>query len=651
MTAGKWRSLTVGERRVLEENGNSSSDWDGFLVTDGFEPSLVSGSRFSGICRIALTKAGDAGNGELRLPVGISNSRICSCTVGDGSAIHDVGLLSGYEIGQGCLLFDIGRMTGDEEFVCPEIEIMNETGTRRVAAFPGMTTSDAWLMAKYPDDDALQRCLNGFSGKIRLRPAVGADSRISNVQLIHNLSCGPYTEIGCAVQISSVYIGSTVEEPVSISGNAVLSNGVIGAGSRVTGGCIADRFSVGVNCTLSGGVRFFNSVLGDNSTVSCCEIVGSLIFPAHEQHHNNSFLIAACIGGQSNVAAGATIGSNHNGRTADGELSAGRGFWPGLCVSLKHSSSFACYTMIAKGAYPAELDIRLPFSLVSDNECEGRLEIIPAFAWLYNMYALVRTGLKYSARDCRKDRRQHIEFDVFAPDSMQEVAAARLILETWAEKYCGWKRGEKFPSEIVLSGEGVEKSRRPVAVLKADRARDAYGEMLVHYAAKCMAGVRDSAVCTGDELPDVPDGSGNWLNFGGQPVREEDADRLRSDICSGRLASWEDVQRRLDEIWEEYPVRKYGHALHLLTMSGVLENPSTGALFGEEERILGVILERAEESRAKDFDNPFRAATYRNAGEMRAVVGDICDDVVLKRLRERTEECLRKVAEMGGSGH
>ncbi|WP_457832412.1 hypothetical protein, partial [Staphylococcus aureus] len=79
--------------------------------------------------------------------------------------------------------------------------------------------------------------------------------------------------------------------------------------------------------------------------------------PAHEQHHNNSFLCAALVMGQSNIAAGATIGSNHNSRSADGEIIMGRGFWPGLCVSLKHNSRFPSFTMINKGDYPAELDV------------------------------------------------------------------------------------------------------------------------------------------------------------------------------------------------------------------------------------------------------------------------------------------------------
>lgn len=87
---------------------------------------------------------------------------------------------------------------------------------------------------------------------------------------------------------------------------------------------------MGDNSQLKYGARLINSYLGDNSTISCCEVLNSLIFPAHEQHHNNSFLCASTVLGQSNMAAGATIGSNHNSRGADGELLAGRGFGRGF---------------------------------------------------------------------------------------------------------------------------------------------------------------------------------------------------------------------------------------------------------------------------------------------------------------------------------
>ena len=641
----KWRALTTEEIRSLIDSGNTSSDWSRVSVCDGFLPELVTRSHFSGDCRLGLRTRGEKTCGELRLPVGISNSRIHSCTIGDSCAIHDVRYLAGYEIRENCLLFDIGRMTANGTFHGPVIEVMNENGSRRVHAFPQMRCSDAFLMASYPDDRSLQKRLASFSESCEILPLIEDGCTITDVQRIENLSCGPACTIGCAVHIDTLCIRSTAEEPVHIDGNCVLKNGIVGPGSRIDGGCIADNFSIGANCTLSGGVRFFNSVLGDNSTVSCCELVSNLLFPAHEQHHNNSFLIATRIGGQANIAAGATIGSNHNGRTADGEITAGRGFWPGLCVSLKHSSVFACYSMIAKGAYPAELSIKLPFSLIADNEHEGRLEIIPAFAWLYNMYALARNASKYRSRDRRKDRSQHIEFDAFAPDSMQETGEALKLLETWAAKYCSWEPGMAFPKEIVLLGENIEKSGRPVAILKADKAREAYRQMLAHYAAKnLLARFKE----TGEKLPPAAEGAdGRWINFGGQPVREADADRLRDDIREGRLDSWDDIHRRLDTLWTQYPQDKAANALRLFEQATgrEIDGKVLRDLLDEERSILKLMVRRAEESRAKDFSNTFRAATCRNLDEQTAVFGSIDDDPALARLRDEVAESLMLIGD------
>src|SRR6185295_3383134 len=168
-------------------------------------------------------------------------------------------------------------------------------------------------------------------------------------------------------------INSSAEANTQIGEGCELVNGIIGHGCRIFYGAKAVRFVMASHSQLKYGARLINSYLGDNSTISCCEVLNSLIFPSHEQHHNNSFLCASTLLGQSNIAAGATIGSNHNSRSPDGELLAGRGFWPGLCVSLKHNSRFASFNILAKGDYPFELDIRFPFSLVSNDVSNDRL--------------------------------------------------------------------------------------------------------------------------------------------------------------------------------------------------------------------------------------------------------------------------------------
>jgi len=83
---------------------------------------------------------------------------------------------------------------------------------------------------------------------------------------------------------------------------------------------------------------------------------------------------------------------------------AGRGFWPGLCVSLKHNSKFASFTLIAKSDFQYELNIPIPFSLVSNDISNDRLLVMPGYWFLYNMYALARNADKYLSRDKRMDK-------------------------------------------------------------------------------------------------------------------------------------------------------------------------------------------------------------------------------------------------------
>jgi hypothetical protein len=129
--------------------------------------------------------------------------------------------------------------------------------------------------------------------------------------------------------------------------------------------------------------------------------------------------------GQSNVAAGATIGSNHNSRSPDGEIFAKRGFWPGLCSDFKHNSRFASFVLVSKGSYQYELDIQYPFSLV----CPGQngdptIHIIPAWWFIYDMFAITRNKNKFLSRDKRVVKVQNIETDPYAPDTMEEILIA-----------------------------------------------------------------------------------------------------------------------------------------------------------------------------------------------------------------------------------
>ena len=183
---------------------------------------------------------------------------------------------------------------------------------------------------------------------------------VKNCKIIKDVKIGTDAYLKGANKLKNLTINSSAEAMTQIGEGCELVNGIIDYGCRLFYGVKAVRFFMASHSQLKYGARLINSYLGNNSTISCCEVLNSLIFPAHEQHHNNSFLCAALLQGQTNMAAGATIGSNHNSRGADGEIIAGRGFWPGLCVSLKHNSKFASFAILAKGDYPTELNIQIP---------------------------------------------------------------------------------------------------------------------------------------------------------------------------------------------------------------------------------------------------------------------------------------------------
>ena len=682
-----WRHLHTDEIERLVKNSNSATNWDDIWVTDEFDTNMVHNNHFFGMVRIGRINRKVLQYHDLRVPVGISNSSIISCDIGDDVAIHDVHYMANYIIGDRSILFNIQEISttdhskfgngtikeGEPEDVRVWLEVMNEIGTRQILPFDGMITADAYLWAKYIDDTKLQERLKeitqasvdfhrGYYGTI------GESCVIKNCWILKDAKIGPHCYIKGASKLKNITINSSEEEPSQIGEGVILVNGVTGYGCRIFYSVVATRFVLGDNCNLKYGARLIHSVLGDNSTISCCEVLNNLIFPSHEQHHNNSFLISACVMGQSNMAAGATMGSNHNSRATDGEIVASRGFWPGLCSSVKHSSKFASFTLLSKADYPNELNIMLPFCLVNNNVAKDELEVMPAYWWMYNMYAIARNTSKYLKRDKRKRKIQNIEFETLAPDTVEEIIEGRKLLEVWVAKAylrskgedpehyeyydlreCGKNLLDNEPDTVKsldIFGEHMEKGKRKVRILKPLEAYHAYGDMIVYYAVSTLMHYLEAHPDTDMEhIVNQMRGKRlrKWINLGGQTMPEEDADQLRADIRNGVLNTWEEIHHRYDKLWEDYQAEKLRHAYFSLMFlykdeTDVLTEEMWHENLDKAIHIQHFICDQVYESRKKDYDNEFRNATFRNEDEKIAVIGKIDDVSFVKQIRKETEE-------------
>ena len=670
-----YRHLHFDEVEQLIKNGNSCSDWNTFFVEDPFYPELIKNSNFSGLIRISKLEHKFLQYHDFIVPVGITNSRIISSDILENCAIHDCSYISHYIIGERVILSCINELTstnhakfgegiikdGEDEKVRIYIDVLNEAGGREVFPFVNMIPADAYLWARYRDDKKLITTFkkitqNSVDSRRGYYGTIGNECCIKSCRIIKDVRFGDAVYVKGANKLKNLTVNSSHEEPTQIGEGVELINGVIGLGSRIFYGVKAVRFVIGTNCELKYGARLIHSILGDNSTISCCEVLNALIFPFHEQHHNNSFLVAALIEGQSNMAAGATVGSNHNTRGPDGELIAGRGFWPGLCTTLKHNSRFAPFVLISKGNYKYELNITLPFSLIINNDHKDELEVMGAYYWMHNMYSLERNNKKFSKRDRRITKTQIIQTDYLAPDTVSSIIDAMQIVRKSCEK--AWYEATKTKLDIqeivtqhidearkltvYCNDEKLERSKRNIRLLKPFDSWIAYRQMIIWYAIKTLCSYFDS---TGKTIKDMSIESENkhwfrWENIGGQLIHESDVQTLRKNITTYKLKTWADIHNEYAKIHENYlhhNAKTAYASLLLITGEKKIGVSVWNNLVNEAIDICDYIAEQIYKTKNKDYIDVFRGITYRNKKEQVAVLSTVDKNEIVMNAKPEAE--------------
>ncbi len=667
----RYRQLTAHEIEVLVRNRNTTDNWNNILVKQAFNPELVKNSKFFGLVRIGKLEPWFLEFHDLQVPVGIYNSTIVSCDFGDNVVIDNVNYLSHYIIGNEVIITNVNEIDstnhakfgngilkeGESESVRICLEICNENGGRSILPFDGILPGDAWLWSRSRHQKALQQRFREMTEKQfdnlwGYYSTIGDRAVLKNCSIIKDVKIGADAYIKGANKLKNLTINSSPDYPTQIGEGCELVNGIIGKGCKIFYGVKAVRFVLGANSQLKYGARLINSFLGENSTISCCEVLNSLIFPAHEQHHNNSFLIAATIEGTSNIAAGATLGSNHNSRSPDGEIIAGRGFWPALTASIKHNSRFAPFTLLAKGDYPYELNISFPFSLVNNNIADNQLEVMPGYWFMYNMYALARNSWKLSDRDKRPEKIQLLEFDYLAPDSVNLMLESLTLLE----KYTGQavlenQKGNQsldvekcilkgkellssstFPEDMLVLAEDMEHSQRNCVILKPQKAWNIFREMIEYYITANLLSWIQSNKNPGIESVNNMLAKGTprskWINVGGQLIKADEIEKLRNQITDYEVISWEQVHAFYSSQGKNYPQDKLEHAVSVLREFFAVEKLDIAfmvKLLNNHIESSKKIVSEIRESRLKDYTNPFRRQVYENFDEMEAVLGKIDD--------------------------
>ena len=284
---------------------------------------------------------------------------------------------------------------------------------------------------------------------------------------------------------------------------------------------------------------------------------------------------------------------------------------------------------------------------------------------------MARNNWKYATRDNRVFKVQNIEFDAYAPDSMEEAIEARKLLDKWTAKAWLRKEGKSLEGmnddalvgigrnllngdpavfkDLEVLGEGIEKSKRKVVILHPYEAYHAYGDMLTYYAVRNIVSyLEEHEDETFQSISKRFDGDRArvWFNLGGQLMSMEDVDQLRTDIKDGTLNTWKEIHHRYNEIWKKYPVDKLRHAYmslkHMLGVETLSVDDWNNAL-NKGIDLQTYVYTQVYESRKEDYENEFRKATFMNEEEMIAAWGKLEDNSFILQQRKELKEFTERI--------
>ncbi len=589
------------EIKILKNNGCWAEDWKLIHVKRPFDPALVHSTGFYGTVYIGRLEKGVLQFHGVDHPIGIYSCQITSSCIDDYSSLSQ-STVSCSVIGKNVIIHNCGELSSDPDAFKKPVVIGagNEREGREAVLFSGITLRQIWLQTHLKEHDLFHQFLSEFTEQ-KLSAAtpftyIDDSCVIENTKAVRSVKLLRRGIISGATRVEECIISSTSVNRTAVCDNAIVRRSFIGSGVNIESGAFVEQCFLDRQVTVKQGARVIQSAVGANSTIACGEVQNCFIAPLHEQHHNSSFLIAADIGGQSNIASGANLGSNHNSRANDGEMVSGRGFWAGLSTSVKYCSYFAPFTLLAKSSFAYELDIKLPFALVSDNVRDNTLDVMPAYWWRHNMYALFRNNWKFQKRLGKGT--EGVEYQFMAPDTAEDIQKALELLRSYKKS---------------IPDHEMENSSRKVKILGIDEGIKAYKEMLLWYGVSTVLAWLDRPGVRPGKYNDIPidnsKGTWGWTNVCGHLVCDVDLKQLVQDTEKGEFISWDDIEERFERFDLEYPKTRFAHALHILAMlygKKQFDRPMLEKIKKDYEKLSDKIRAQIIVTRTKDFENKFR---------------------------------------------
>lgn len=539
------------EIEILERQGCFSTDWNLVDIAEGTDLSRIRNVFFNGPVSIGK------GTEIINVPGGLSNVRI-----GENVRIVNVARI---ENSPGAT-FGIGT----------EVAVLDETGSRAVRIYPGISAQVAAIASRMPEyakdrlSPLIDRHVAEMTAEMTGMPDIGDRAEIRDCGPILNVRVWPDVKIEGAARLKNGSIVSNKEaggQRLEAGGLAYIGQGVdaenfIIEDGTVSGGCLIRDTYVGQGAVLDKGFTSHDSLFFANCAMENGEACAVLAGPYTVSMHKSSLLIG-CQTSFMNAGSGTNM-SNHMyklGPVHWGVLE--RGVKTSSNSYMMHGSRIGVFSLVM-GEHKRHPDSSaFPFSYLFGDK-EGKTIVVPGA--MLRSYGLKRDGDKWPKRDRRVGHgirlNDRISFGILTPHTADLIMGAidiidRLLpLASDGEGYIGYKG-------LEIKRSSLEKGRRLYEL-----ALSKYIDSLQR---------KGSAEHT---APDA-DSTDHWIDLLGQVITESDFKRaLAAD-------SIPEMEKALDEAAASYEASelKWGaarlkglHPCHASEFDALIEKDRTDSL-------------------------------------------------------------------------
>ena len=529
-TVLEQRNLPWWNRQQLERQGCQSDDWTKVSLTPGTDLSLLRNVEFRGTCKIGLLNRKDFPG------CGIRNAALEDCTIGDGVRITNIGgMIKNAVIGNEVVIENVGRIEFEPEATCGlglHVSVLDETGSRPVPVYPGLTAQSATLMARDPKlaEESLIPQTILHCEESSFTPGIENNAVIKDCGSLFNVHVGREVKIEGARRLANGMIinNAAPGRPLAYIGSGVDADGFIIEDGSVDSGTLLRNVFVGQGVTLEKGFTAHDSLFFANCSMENGEACALLAGPYSVSMHKGTLLIGAQTSFMN--AGSSTNQSNHMyklGPVHWGILE--RGVKTSSNSYLMHGATIGAFSLLMGDHKTHPNSSEFPFSYLF-GDAQGATVVVPAM--MLRSCGLMRDEMKWPTRDRRNKRKlplhDRIIFEVLNPYTISRILTA---LSTISELLHLPADDDRF-----IRYKGMKISRASL-----ERAKKIYTLAVFKYLHNKLPDGKFP-----DDRPHKADEQTEWIDLSGLILTREMLERAKN------AESVEERETIFDEAYEKY---------------------------------------------------------------------------------------------------